>query len=393
MNRDISRRLCPTLGLLLSISLGFGGCERDNPPEPAGGAASALPKDEVLLPPGSSRRAMLVEQRVEAVVAPVAEPIAGKLAYDETRTARISAPVAGRVVSDIPALGSLVKAHDALLELDSPQLGQAQEAYANALADERLAEGAWKRAKALFDDGVLPRKELQQAENALAHARDDVSRSRMHIHNLGAPDDQINNRYRVRTPIAGVITERHVNPGMEVRPDLPEPLFVVSDLGFLSLWMNVFEKDIGLIHVGTPLSVSVAAYPDRQFAATVEYIDKLVDESTRTIKVRCRLANPEGQLLPAMYATARITSTGQDKTVVVPLTALFTEGEGDQVFVRIGDGHYKQRCVKVRLRLENLAVLAEGLAPGETIVTEGALLLRTEEANEQFAEEPETASK
>lgn len=350
-----------------------------------------VPKGEVLLPANSSKRSMLVEKQVALEPAPVMEPVAGKIAYDESRTARISAPIAGRIVSAIPVLGTRVKARDALIELDSPELGRAKEDYANAQADQRLAEAALLRAQTLFDHGVLPRKDLQQAENAISHSQDDVRRSLMHLQNLGVSDQQIDNRYLVRSPIAGVITERHVNPGMEVRPDLGEPLFVVSDLQFLSLLMNVFEKDLGLIHVGTEVLVTVPAYPNRKFPATVEYIDKLVDETTRTVKVRCRILNAEAKLLPAMYATAEIKSGAADKAVIVPLTALFTEGEGDQVFVRLGDGHYQQRDVKVRLRLKDRAVIAAGLRPGETVVSEGALLLRTEEANEQTASDAAAA--
>lgn len=342
-----------------------------------------LPKDEVLLSPDSSKRAMLVEQELGLEPAPVMESVAGKIAYDETVTARISAPVSGRIISPLPVLGAKVNVGDPLIELDSPELGRAKEKYANALADARLAQGAFERAKSLFEHGVLPHKELQEAENALTHARDDVSQGLMHLHNLGVEDEKINNRYWVRSPIAGIITERHVNPGLEVRPDLPDPLFVVSDLSHLWVYMNVFEKDISLVHVGTEVSVSVVAYPNEQFPAVVEYIDKLVDEQTRSIKVRCRVANDQGQLLPAMFASVDIRSGPENTAVVVPLTALFTEGEGDQVFVKIGDGHYKQREVKVRLRMRDRAVIAEGLETGETIVSEGALLLRTEEANEQ----------
>lgn len=343
----------------------------------------ALPKDEVLLAPESSKRAMLVEQVLDLELAPVMESVAGKIAYDETVTARVSAPVTGRIVSPLPVLGVKVNAGDPLIELDSPELGKAKEGYANALADARLAQGAYERAKSLFEHGLLPHKELQEAENALTHARDDVSQGLMHLQNLGVTDEKINNRYWVRSPITGVITERHVNPGLEVRPDLAEPLFVVSDLSRLWVYMNVFEKDIGLIHVGTEVSVTVVAYPNERFPAVVEYIDKLVDEQTRSIKVRCRIANEQGQLLPAMFASVDVRSGPENKAVVIPLTALFTEGEGDQVFVKIGDGHYKQREVKVRLRMRDRAVIADGLETGETIVTEGALLLRTEEANEQ----------
>lgn len=367
------------VGMVFFILVGCGsGSEA-----PLHAKAPALPNDEVLLRPDSSKRAMIVETVLDLVSAPVMEPVAGKIAYDETVTARVSAPVAGRIVSTLPILGAKVNARDPLLELDSPELGKAKEGYANALADARLAEGAYERAKSLFEHGVLPHKELQEAENALTHAKDDVSQSLMHLHNLGVTDEHINNRYWVRSPVAGVITERHVNPGLEVRPDLPAPLFVVSDLSRLWVYMNVFEKDIGLIHVGSQVSVTVVAYPNERFPAVVEYIDRLVDETTRSIKVRCRVANEDGKLLPAMYATVDVESGPNDTALVIPLTALFTEGEGDQVFVKIGDGHYKQRDVTVRLRMKNKAVIASGISPGETIVTEGALLLRTEEANEQ----------
>lgn len=379
-NRQHPGYVLTFLGLLLL----FTACQPNPQPELAS-AKPALPRDEVLLAEDSSKRAMIVEMMVALISAPVTEPIAGKIAYDETRTARVSAPISGRVVSDLPGLGAVVKAKDPLIELDSPEFGQAKENYANALADQQLADYAWGRAKTLFDHGVLPHKELQEVENRLAHAKDDVRRSLMHLKNLGVSDNEINNRYLVRSPIAGVITERHVNPGMEVRPDLGAPLFVVSDLKSLWLQMSVFEKDLGLVMPGTNVLVRVPAFPDRTFQATVEYIDKLVDETTRTIKVRALIANSDGALLPQMFATAEVLSTAKNMAIVVPLTALFTEGEGDQVFVKIGDGHYKQRDVVVRLRLKDRAVIGVGLSPGEMIVSQGALLLRTEEANEQTA--------
>jgi cobalt-zinc-cadmium efflux system membrane fusion protein len=372
----------PVVPLLVALILAA--ChQNDDKPRPA---AAPLPQDEIQLPPDSSKRGYIREQPVVLGAAPVMEPVAGKIAYDETRTARISSPITGRVVSGIPALGAGVKAQQPLMELDSPELGQAKEDYANALADQRLAEEAWRRAKMLYEGEVLPRKELQQAEDSVTRARNEVQRTKLHLHNLGVADDQINNRYVVRSPIAGTLTERHVNPGMQVRPDLPEPLFVVSDLRSLWVLMNVFEKDLGLIRPGKKVRVSVPAYPDRKFPATVEYIDKVVDEATRTVKVRATVDNADGALLPAMYASVEVESDAANRAIVVPLSALFTEGEGDQVFVAIGDGHYKRRDVKVGLRLKDKAVIAEGLKPGETIVSQGALMLRTEEANEEEAE-------
>lgn len=306
------------MGFLLGMVLIFSGCDHKEG-ETDTTVFPRLPHDEVLLPPESLKRNMIHEEVMQLTAAPVMEPVEGKIAYDDTRTARITAPVAGRIVSGLPALGSQVWAGDPLLELDSPELGQAKEVYANALADRQLAESAWSRAKSLFDHGVLPRKELQEAENNLTHAKGDVEQSLMRLKNLGASDNQINNRYWVRSPISGVITERHVTPGLEIRPEREEPLFVVSDLSSLWVQMNVFEKDLSLIQIGTEVRVSVPAYPGNVFSAEVEYIDKLVDDLTRSIRVRCKIPNPEGKLLPAMYATAEIISGPRDQAIVVPL--------------------------------------------------------------------------
>lgn len=368
--------------LLLWLVLGLTACHHDED-QPAAPPAPPLPKDEILLPQDSSKRGYIQETQVALSMAPVMEPVAGKIAYDETRTARITSPLPGRVISAIPALGNAVKPHDPLVELDSPDLGQAKEDYANAVADQRLAEEAYRRAQMLYEGQVLPRKELQQAEDSVTRARNEVKRTQLRLHNLGVADNQIDDRYFLRTPIAGVITERHVNPGMEVRPDVPDPLFVVSDLHTLWVLMNVFEKDLGLIQVGKKVQVTVPAYPRQHFQATIEYIDKVVDDSTRTVKVRCKLDNPDGKLLPAMYASIEVESDADHQAIVVPLSALFTEGEGDQVFVKIGDGHYQRREVRVGLRLRDQAVIAEGLQPGDTIVSQGALMLMTEEANSQ----------
>jgi cobalt-zinc-cadmium efflux system membrane fusion protein len=155
--------------------------------------------------------------------------------------------------------------------------------------------------------------------------------------------------------------------------------------------MSVFEKDIGLIHVGAKVLVRVPAYPGETFTATVSYISQIVEDTTRTVKVRCILPNADNRLLPAMYAAIEVQSDPNDKAVVVPLTALFTEDESDWLFVAIGDGLYQKRPVNAGLRLKDRAVILEGLNPGDRLVVDGALLLRTEEDAEQFEQNGEAS--
>ncbi|MGZ4954115.1 MAG: efflux RND transporter periplasmic adaptor subunit [Methylobacter sp.] len=354
---------------------------------------TAHPKNEVILSPDSPKRNYVKEAIVKLVRRPLMDPVTGKITYDETRTARISSPIAGRVTGAIAALGAHVQAGDALAELDSPELGQAQSDYAGAQADLNLANRAFQRMQELYENGIAPRKDQEQAQDNLARARSEAERARLRLANLGVRNGRTDNRFVLHAPIAGAITERSINPGMEVRPDLSEPLFVISDLSRLWVQMDIFEKDIGLIHVGAQVLVRVPAYPGEIFTATVSYMSQVVEETTRTVKVRCVLPNTEFRLLPAMYTAIEVQSAPNDEAIVVPLTALFTEDESDWLFVAIGDGHYQKRPVKAGLRLKDKAVILEGLNPGERLVVDGALLLRTEEDAEQDAEQKGGESK
>ena len=143
--------------------------------------------------------------------------------------------------------------------------------------------------------------------------------------------------------------------------------------------MEVFEVNLGKIRLGQNLSISVPAYPKQTFPATVEYIGQVLDEKTRTVQVRCELPNPDGRLLPGMYATINVESAADEQAIVIPLTAVFTEGDADFVFVAVAENHYKQKPVELGLRLKNTAVVSSGLQAGEQLVTEGALMLRAEE--------------
>lgn len=362
------------------LSLLLVACHSDEPAKKS--AAPALPKDQVLLNPNSPKRDYIKEDQVDLEQIPLMQPLTGTLAYDETRTAKVSSPIAGRVTGKFAALGAKLKAGDALATLDSPELGQAQADYVRAQADRNLAERNLRRLQELLDHGVAPRKEYEQAQDEVSRTRSEEERARLKLANLGVMGNRTDNRFTLFAPIAGEVTERNINPGMEVRPDLANPLFILSDLTKLWVLMDVYEKDIGLIHVGQQVTVRVQAWPGMNFPATVDYINRVVDSQSRTVKVRCVVANPDKKLLPAMYASVEVLSEPKDKGIIVPLDSLFTEGESDWVYVALDHNLYQKRPVTVGLRLKDRAVVTGGLKPGERLVIGGALLLRTEQDTE-----------
>jgi membrane fusion protein, heavy metal efflux system len=347
---------------------------------------STLPKNEVILTPDSPKRAYIKEAIVELVQRPLMESVSGKITYDETRTARITSPIAGRVTQIMTTLGDHVLVGQALVALDSPDLGQAESDYAEARADLSLAEHGFQRVQELYKHGIAPRKDLDQASDSLTRARSETEKTRLKLVNLGVRNNHTDDRFILHSPIAGTLTERNINPGMEIRADLANPLFVVSDLSQLWVQMDVFEKDISLIHIGAKAMIQVPAYPGESFPATINYIGQVVDDATRTVKVRCLIQNIDKRLMPSMYAVINVQSEADDKAVIAPLTSLFTEDESDWLFVALKDGYYQKRPVKVGLRLKDRAVIQDGLKAGEHLVVDGALLLRTEEDTEQYSE-------
>ena len=334
---------------------------------------------EVFLAEDSPKKAYIKIATLALSQHPLLEPLVGKISYDEKLTSRISSPVAGRVIATPITLGTPVQIGATLLELDSPEVASAEADYSAAEADYTLAQKAWARQQELYAGKAISQKDLEQAKNALNDARSALQRAQQRLKNLHINTGLSDGRFSLRSPVSGTVVERNVNPGMEVRSDLDKPLYVVSDLKKLTLLMEVFEVNLSKIKLGQNLSVSVPAYPGVVFSATVQYIAQILDENTRTVQVRCDLPNADGRLLPGMYATINVNSNPEDEAIVIPLTAVFTEGDADYVFVALEDHHYKQRPVKIGLRLKDKAIITDGLQANEQVVIEGALTLRAEE--------------
>ncbi|WP_347986147.1 efflux RND transporter periplasmic adaptor subunit [Methylomonas sp. AM2-LC] len=334
---------------------------------------------EVHLAPNSPKKAYVKTTTLTMSQHPLLVPLAGKIVYNESLTSRISSPVAGRVVNTPIVLGKPVKIGDTLLELDSPEVADAEASYVKADADLTKARKALARQQELYAGKAIAQKDLEQAQNDFNDAHSELQRVLDRLKNLHISTQQTDGRFSLRAPIAGTVVERNVNPGIEVRSDRDTPLFVISDIKKLTVLMDVYEVNLSKIRQGQRLSISVPAYADDVFPATVTYIGQILNENTRTVQVRCDIPNPDGRLLPGMFATINVESDPSDQAIVIPLTAVFTEDEADFVFIALDENHYLQRQVEIGLRLKDKAVITKGLQANEQLVSEGALMLRGEE--------------
>ncbi|MBL8385388.1 MAG: efflux RND transporter periplasmic adaptor subunit [Burkholderiales bacterium] len=367
------------IGVCLCWALASGGCgEKAPPPAASGPAPVAKPTvtgSTVTFPAGAAQLASLKSKAVVAREARTVEMTA-RLVWDENRTVRVFPPFAGRVVRIAGQVGESVRAGQVLATLASPDLGQAQADAGRARADLALAEKNLARVRELHDNGVAPRKDLVQAEAELARAQAEMQRadSRARLYGAGSAVDQT---LALKSPLAGVIVERNINPGQELRPDqggMPA-LFVVTDPARLWVQVDVHEQDLSVLAKGAAFRLRVATYPDISFPARVEAIGDFVDPQTRVVRARGAVDNVDRRLKGEMLATA-VFEASQPGGVEVPARAvLFTEGSYFAFVDRGGGAFERVQVVPGAERAGKIAVL-RGLDVGQQVVADGAILLQ-----------------
>lgn len=313
----------------------------------------------------------------EAFPEPLLEPLNARITYSDNYTARVYSPVSGRIIKIFADTGHLVKAGDALLQLDSPDYAQASSDSVKADVDLLRKQQAFERAKQLSDTQGMARKDLESAEADWHQAEAEALRAKARLKNLASNTTTTEGQFILRAPIAGTISERQVNAGSEVRPDATNPLFVITNPQHLWAIVDLPEVQLGKIRVGQPVSIEVDAYPNEIILGKVAVVGGTLDPLTRRIQVRCELDNAKHKLKPEMYA--RVTPSADSKSTLprIPNSALFTQGVSSFVFVEISPGELQRRKVMLAMQGHENSYVKEGLRAGERVVTSGALLLNS----------------
>jgi RND family efflux transporter MFP subunit len=179
----------------------------------------------------------------------------------------------------------------------------------------------------------------------------------------------------LNAPASGYIIEKNVLPNMYVQPDTK--LYTVADLS--TVWVNaqVFQPDIGKIKPGDAAQITVDAYPGMTFTGRVDQILPQVDASTRTVRVRLVLANPQLKLKPGMYVNV-VLKVPLGRQLVVPASAVLQSGTRQVAFVNRGDGNLEPRQVVTGARVGDEFIVTKGLKAGESIVTSANFLIDSE---------------
>lgn len=302
--------------------------------------------------------------------------LSGRLAWDDDVTARLYPPVSGRIVEIVAQPGQRVSAGDVLLKIKSPDFGQAQADARKAVADLTVADRALARTRELLAHGAAAQKDLESAEADYTRALSEKERATATLALYG--DDggtNVDGTFQLKSPVNGVVVEKSVSPGQEVRADQigDKPLFVISNPSRLWLFLDVAETDATSLSPNQKVVVRARALPDKIFHGRLEFIGEELDPATRTIKARCAVDNSEKLLRAEMYVNADLSSAASG--VDVPTKAVFSKGDEHYVFIETAPGRFQRRAVTLGLESGGRSVVVMGVSAGDKVVSDGCLLL------------------
>jgi membrane fusion protein, heavy metal efflux system len=308
----------------------------------------------------------------------------GTVSPDITRTIHVTSLGSGRVVDLKVKLGDHVEKGQTLLIISSPDLAAAMSEYQKALADEVLSRKALDRAKLLYDRGAIAAKDLEVAQDTEDKAKVDVSTSEQHVRVLGADPAHPGSLIDLRAPVAGTIVEQNVAgyEGVKSLDNTPN-LFTIANLSQVWVVCDVFENDLGEVHVGDSAEIRLNAFPDRVLRGKVADISRVLDPNTRSAKVRIVLGNSDGALRPGMFAVASFRSKKLQPRTVVPATAIMRLHDKDWVFRKVGDKTFRKIEVQADgLAPDGMQEIRAGVNPGDEVVA-NALEFSTEVAEKK----------
>jgi len=307
----------------------------------------------------------------------------GKVEANADRIAHVSPRISGKIVSVRASLGDSVAAGQPLVTLDSVELGEALNRYHQSKTRLALAQSSMDRIKALVEKKIAARKDILQAETDYTMAQTELhtDEERLALYGVSAPDLTSAGHRKpllpVRSPIGGVITEKHAIVGELADPS--KSLFTVADLSSVWVMVDINEKDLAKVHRGQSATVTLGAFPDVKLKGRITYIADLVDVSSRTVKARVEVANPGRKLKPEMFATVELTLAADAPPVLaVPEDALQDLDGKKVVFVAEKESEFAARPVQTGRAAGGLVEIVSGLKEGERYAVKGSFILKSE---------------
>ena len=312
--------------------------------------------------------------------------VVGTVAFHEDHFAVVGPLVPGRISRLVAGVGDKVKRGQIIAEIEASDVGQARAEFVSAKARFAAADANLKRETDLAEKKISSAREREVAHAQWVTEQAGVRAAVMRLRAIGlSPADieeaekhDLGGRVQIRAPISGTVIERKVTLGQAV--ERATDAFKIADTTHVWVSLDLYEKDLARVHVGQEVELRTDSRPGELFRGRVAFIVPVIDEATRTAKVRLEFPNPNGILHAGQLVTARILADPKlatSEVLAVPRSAIEQVEGKTVVFVKAGEA-FERRNVLLGTSGGDRVEIRKGLSAGEMVAVDGAFLLKSE---------------
>lgn len=360
---------------LVAIGLVVRARSRSSAPTPVVRDVPRLEGSTIVFSPAFRERAKIAFSPVERAPFKPTVRVVGTVAFNPSHVAALGTRLRGTVRRTFKYEGDRVKPGEALAEIESAELGEAQAGITQAEAALEAAEVHARREKDLLEKGLTTAREAEIAQTELSTTRATLQAAQQRFRALGGGAGF--GIYVIRSPIAGSVVERRISPGQSV--DGSGIAYKVADLSHLWIELSVFERDLPFVHVGDEVDISPLSEANVKIPGTVAHVGEVIDLRSRSADVRIAVDNPKVHLRPGQSVEAVITSgTAPREALLVPHDAIAYFDGRATVFV--AEGETRVRAVNVRLGASDGSrhEVLEGVEAGQLVASSGVFAFKSE---------------
>jgi RND family efflux transporter MFP subunit len=309
-----------------------------------------------------------------AVVLPDAKAVQATIDLPGRLEAYSRAPIFARVSGYLKSwnadIGARVKAGQVIAEIEAPdldqQLLQARADLASAEASARLSEATLNRRKTLVASNFVSAQEIDERTADLSNKKGTVNAGKANVERLEA----LAGYKRITAPFDGIVTARETDVGALINAGGTSgpPMFVISDISRLRVYVNVPQNYVPQIRMGAKAVITVPEYPNRNFPATVEASAQSVDVNSGTTRMQLGLDNASGELMPGAYSSVRLTLQRDGVPLHIPASALIFNQNGTRVATVGPDDAVRFKTVTIARDLGREIEIGSGLAADDRVI-------------------------
>ncbi len=385
--------ICSALALIFLIQGCTGESHEDHTGHNHGEAEAAIHAEEEHEEHGGEK-IVLTEEEIERIGLETSVAGTGKIerggsfpgevVLDPDRVAHVTPRISGTVSRTAKKLGDPVRKGEIVAVLESRELAETNAGYLAAQSRLEQARANFTREKELWEvKKITSEQEYLSAKQALEEAEIESLTLRRQLIALGLPenyldgmgrmDDELLTRYEMRSPIEGIIIEKHAVLGETLEEG--HIAFIIADLSEVWVKLNIYQKDLESVKAGQTVRVNLGSGESRD--GTLGYVSPLLDEKTRTVESRVVLKNDDMTLKPGSFVTVSNLIESESSAVVIPLSAVQVLEEKEVVFIPEGGGFEAVQVMPGYSDGTRVEILS-GLNIGDTYVVNGAFELKAE---------------